>query len=301
MVSEEASDQSPKPLSGAELSVFYKDCSIALTQSLIDAVSASRETEGLPSGVGGRKFWASVLFARICGFGLAIHRLMPGTPANEQGTIYHFGPVAALCRSLFEAHVAFKYLCDASLNMDEYSLRLLGMQLHDCTRRPSILAKIIGDNSDSRFEEQAAELKEKIQNNPAFATKDPSQQKKFFQGESSFYLSQDEIFSDDPDQSRHRRGVYEFLSSETHSFPFSFMRANLHANRGTGRENDVEKLYLAEAARISAQILQEAIDLMARLFPEVGTFRRYGVNWDTAVCTYVPEGTFKVGMRNPGS
>lgn len=296
MDGKETTDKAPEPLSGSALNDYYKDCSAALTQSLIDAVSASRETEGLPSGDGARRFWASVLFARICGFGFAMHRLLPGTPANVQGTIYDFGSVGTICRSLFEAYVTFIYLCDASLEVDEYSLRLLGMQLHDCTRRPNILSKITGDEPDSRFVEQAAALKEGIKKNPAFAAKEPRQQQKLLKGESAFYLSQDEIVAGNRDESSQNRGVYEFLSSQTHSFPFSFIRAHLHTDRGTGRENDVDKKYLAIAAEIAAPILQDATGHMARLFPEVGEFRRYSVNWDTAVCTRVPEDGFNIKM-----
>jgi len=132
-------------LSGERLNEFYKARSVELTQSLIDAFSTSQETRGIPSGEGGRQFWASVLFARICGFGSAMHSLMPETPANKLGAIYDFAPIATICRSLFEAYIAFKYLCEPALSMNEYLLRLHGMQLHDCTRRPDILTKITGN------------------------------------------------------------------------------------------------------------------------------------------------------------
>lgn len=290
MSGKQKTNKSSGPPSGPDLDDYYKNSSAALTQSLIDAASASRETAGLPSGDGARRFWASVLFARICGFGFAMHRLIPGTPANKQGAIYDFGPVGTICRSLFEAYVAFSYLCDASLEVDEYSLRLLGMELHDCTRRPNILAKITGHEPDPRFAEQAVELRESIKKNPAFATKDPRQQQKLLKGESAFYLSQDEIIADDRDESNQSRGVYEFLSAQTHSFPFSFMRAHLNTDRGTGRENDVDKRYLAMAAELAVPLLQAATDNMARLFPEVGDFRCYSVDWDTAACTYLPKG-----------
>lgn len=281
---QEEESQPIEAMSGDELEAFYRERIDALTQSLIDATSASRETEGLPSGDRARRFWASVLFARLCGFGHAIHRLIPGTPANKQGAIYDSSSVATLCRSQFEAHVAFKYLCDADLDMEEYSLRLLGMQLHDCTRRPNILAKLTGEEPDPRFKGQAEDLKERIKQNPAFAFKVPSSQQKLLKGESAFYLSQDEILADSEERTRHRRGVYELLSSLTHTFPFSFIRAHLEPDRGTGRENHMDKMYLAVAAELAASILQDATLLMERLFPEVTPFRGYVVDWDTAEC-----------------
>jgi hypothetical protein len=274
----------------AELDVFYGERIDTLTRSLIDAISASRETEGLTSGERARRFWASVLFARICGFGFAIHRLLPGTPANEKGSIYDSSSVATLCRSLFEAHVAFNYLCDPALDLEEYSLRLLGMQLHDCTRRPSILAKLTGEEPDPRFREQATDLKGRIKQNPAFASKPESAQKKLLKGESAFYLSQDEILGDSEERTRHRRGVYELLSSLTHSFPFSFIRAHLEPDRGTGRENRMDKMYLALAAELGTSILQDATTMMGQLFPEVVPFRGYVVDWNSAGCELAKDG-----------
>lgn len=289
MAHEEEAEKPIEAMHGEELDAFYRERIGALTRSLINATSASRETEGLPSGDRARRFWASVLFARICGFGHAIHRLIPGTPANKRGAIYDSSSVATLCRSQFEAHVAFKYLCDADLDLEEYSLRLLGMQLHDCTRRPSILAKLTGEDPDPRFKGQAEDLKKTIQQNLAFASKVPGTQQKLLKGDSAFYLSQDEILAGTEEHTRHRRGVYELLSSLTHTFPFSFIRAHLEPERGTGRENHMDKMYLAIAAELAASILQDATLLMEQLFPEVTPFRSYFVDWDSAGCVMKSE------------
>ena len=73
----------------------FKKGTTKLTQSLIDAVSATSSTQNIPAPLG-RHYWASVLHVRCCGYGLSMHRLMTGTPANPKGKIYDFAPVAAL-------------------------------------------------------------------------------------------------------------------------------------------------------------------------------------------------------------
>jgi hypothetical protein len=130
----------------------YEDSLVNLTQALIDSVSTSQACSGLPSNVQ-REYWASVLFARLCGFGMSILRLSPESVASPKLAIYDFPSIATLTRSLYECYLAFGYLCKSSLTSEEFSFRIFLTQLHDCHRRPKILAKITGLVEDERFSE----------------------------------------------------------------------------------------------------------------------------------------------------
>lgn len=288
---------SPPP--APDIERVYKSACTSLTQALIDAISVSQATRNLPSNRQAREYWASVLFARLCGFSGSMHKLMPLSSANPNGTVYDFPSVAALCRCVFEAQVTFIYLCNSSLTKDQYEMRLRLAQLHDCTRRPEILRKIGGTPDDNWFSEQAAEIRGDLSRNPEFLALDPARQKELLKGRTPFHLSQDEIISSEGDSIAENRGIYEFLSSHTHSFPFSYWRTPDHGNRGTGRENSTEKAYLAIAAELCTFILVRSTEEMKKIFSTVTDFPRCVIEWDTITCRAVRGSGFLIGMSNP--
>lgn len=283
----------------AAIEAFFRSSSVELTQALIDALSASQATRALPTTNQSREYWASVLFARLCGFAASIHKLIPGTPANPAGSTYDFGSVATLWRSLFEAHLAMHYLCAPTLLVEDYTLRLRLIQLHDCTRRPEILKKMEGSPDEDWFSQQATELRSDITSNPIFQLFEPRRQAELLKGKTPYYLNQDELVAQIFDHVTQMRGVYEFLSSQTHSFPFSYWKVPFHKDRGTGRENIVEKGYIAAAAQMAKLILEIATSDMQEIFQMVPTFPRCAIEWDSLTCRAIPEGEFIIGMRNP--
>lgn len=292
----QARDESPEL---ANVEKLYKTSCTSLAQTLITALSVSQATRGLPSNRQAREYWASVLFARLCGFAGSMHKLMPLSAANLNGTVYDFPSVAALCRSLFEANVAFVYLCNHKLTQDEYDMRLRLFQLHDCTRRPDILRKIGDTPDDAWFNDQATLLREDLTGNREFRKLEARRQVELLKGRTPFHLSQDEILLEEGGDTAATRGIYEFLSSHTHSFPFSFWRTPEHGDRGTGRENSVEKGYLAIAAQLGASVLADSTEEMKKVFSSVTDYPRCVIDWDSTTCRAVRDSGFVLGMRNP--
>ena len=157
-----------------------------------------------------------------------MHKLLPLSAANPNGAAYDFASVAAICRSLFEAYVSFLYLCSPALSADQYLMRLRLVQLHDCMRRPEILRKI-GDTPDQRwFDEQALGLRNDLMHNSEFLKLGTKRQTDVLKGRSPMHLSQDDVILTEGGDVTAIRGIYEFLSSHTHSFPFSYWRTPEH-------------------------------------------------------------------------
>lgn len=282
-------DNSSSPAS-QELNKAYAAACTSLTQALMTAFSVSQATSNLPSNRQAREYWASVLFARMCSFGGSLHRLLPQSAANPRGTVYDFASAAALCRSLFEAYLSFLYLCNPKLSPDEYTMRLRLVQLHDCIRRPEILRKIGGDPDEEWFAEQATLLREDLQKNPHFLRLELRRQAALLKGRSPTHLNQDEILSAEGGDFTSIRGIYEFLSSHTHSYPFSYWRTPEHGERGTGRENDVEKGYLAITAQLGAELLEAGAAQMKQVFSAVTQYPRWSIDWDSMTGTPPPNG-----------
>jgi Family of unknown function (DUF5677) len=269
------------PPASREISKTYADARTSLTQALLTAFSVSQAARDLPSNRQAREYWASVLFARMCGFGGSLHRLLPESVANPQGTVYDFASAAAICRSLFEAYLSFLYLCSPKLTSDQYIMRLRLVQLHDCTRRPEILRKIGGTPDDEWFAGQATVLREDLQKNSEFVQLEDRRQAELLKGRLPTHLTQDEILAAEGGDITSIRGIYEFLSSHTHSYPFSYWRTPEHGERGTGRENDVEKGYLAIAAQLASELLNAGADQMKQVFSTVTKYPRWRIDWDS--------------------
>jgi hypothetical protein len=275
----------------------YKDSLVNLTQALIDSVSTSQACSGLPSN-GPREYWASVLFARLCGFGISILRLTPESVASPKLAIYDFPSVATLTRSLFECYLTFGYLSNSSLTSEEFSFRLFLTQLHDCHRRPKILAKITGLIEDERFFEQAKVLRRDLEQNAVFKSLPEKLRQKLLRGDTSCHLTQDELLAEKGMDVSSLRGMYEFLSSQVHSFPFAYLYTPHHVNRGTGRPNEVERRYIGSTAKFAASILSNATNEMRAVFTAVSDFPRLTIDWDNADGIRT-ERQFLAGMSNP--
>jgi hypothetical protein len=294
------SEQPVKPAAAvADVERYYRSALVNLAQSLIDAISTSQHTRELPSRNDGRQFWASVLFARQCGLGVSLQRLLPGSPSYKNGRHWDSTGALALCRSVFEAHLAMFYLCTDEMSGDDYQLRIRLIFLHDAHERPRILEKI-GTTSDAINKEfyssEIARLRSEIANNPVFMALPEPKKKELLKGKTPYYLTQDELLQRQGADASVLRGIWELLSSHVHSYPFSFYRVLQHKDRGTGRENEVDKMYCGMAAELTASMLVRATEDMKALFPEV-TVRRCAIEWDSLACHLLPESTgFVYGM-----
>jgi hypothetical protein len=221
----DATHREAPPVDGDKL---YKEGSVRLTQSLITAISASRQTADLPT-TGGQQAWGSVLFARLCGFGASLMRLLPASIASPNLKVWDFPSIAALTRCIFECYLMFFYLCVDRVSEAEWLLRLNVMQLHDCVERYRILNRF-GEEDKDLLDRQVSNLRGRITGNKAFADLSSPQQARAMSGKSHMYLTQDEVMErfKQPMDREDTRGRYEFLSSAAHTFPFGFYRTMEH-------------------------------------------------------------------------
>lgn len=294
----------PDSDSTIDVQKHYEDSLVQLAQGLIDAISVSQAISNLPSGENGKRFWASVLLARLCGVGASLQRILPGSASNKAGSAWDSAGALSLCRNMFDTDLALFYLCTDAMTDEDYSLRINLAFLHDCQERPRILGKIgaaFTDDEKLFNANEASRLRGVISNNQIFHCLPEWKQKKILKGDSPYYLSQDELMQRQGSDATTLRGIWELLSSHVHSYPFSFYRVIENRDRGTGRENDVDKGYCGLAAQLAASMLSSASLSVKGLFPDVSKFPRCVIDWDTQVCTPVLDDSgFVIGMAKPG-
>jgi len=292
-----------RKLTKAEVERYYRSTLVNLAQALIDAISTSQCTRNIPSENDGRQYWASVLFARMCGLGVSLQRLLPRSPTYKHGAHWDSTGTLGLCRSVFEAHLAMFYLCTDAMSDADYQLRIRLIFLHDAHERPRIVGSLGSSGSDpvanEFYEREIARLRGEIETNEVYLSLPEPKRKQLLKGRTPYYLSQDELLQRQGEDAKTLRGIWELLSSHVHSYPFSFYRVLQHQDRGTGRENDVDKAYCGLAAQLTASMLGRATEDMKALFPKV-IVRRCGIEWDTLTCHILPEeNLFVYGMASP--
>jgi hypothetical protein len=262
----------------SDIDKYYTTSLDNFTAALERSISTSGATVGLQAGK--RRYWASVLFTRLCTFSVSILSLCPGSKINLEGVHWDFGAIAALSRNLFECALTFFYLAIEDVSEDEWMARLLVLQLHDCISRFRMFRDFDPHDEQLKgFEEQANELRSKLEANKFFATLPEPLRKKLLKGERASILIQDEILERMGEETSHTRGYYRFLSSHTHSYPLGFYRMAEHG-RGRGVENEIEKGYISSALEYCTEILRRSTDDMRRVFSDIATFPNNSFNWD---------------------
>lgn len=247
------------------------------TEILERAIVSSHEATGIDAGQ--RRFWASVLFTRLCTQAVSILWLCPRSKVNPDGTHWDFGSIASLTRNLFECAVHFFYLTIDAVSDDEWLARLKVMQLHDCTERLRMFKALDPNQSQlRRFERQANELRSILENNSYFASLPGKLRKDLLTGKRSSILSRDEILERMGQFDPKTRGYYRFLSAHTHSFPLAYYRM-AEQDRGRGEENEVEKGYMASALEFCSDVLERSVDGFRKSFADIVPFAPRTFDW----------------------
>jgi hypothetical protein len=118
------------------------------------------------------------------------------------------------------------------------------------------------------FEEQANELRQRLQKNSFFMTLSSKQQKHFLKGDAALLLSQDKLLERLEVEIGHFRGLYRFFSSHVHTFPLAFYRM-AERNQGRGVESDWEKEYITSALEFAECPVRRSSYDMLKLFPDI--------------------------------
>ncbi|MHB8483392.1 MAG: DUF5677 domain-containing protein [Nitrospiria bacterium] len=236
--------------------------------SVVSAATViSQGAAGRPSP-SSRHYWASVLFTRLCNNGVS---LLYMTPRNRlvkvKIDIWNFAAIASLSRNLIDCYLAFYYLCVDKVTDDEWICRWNIFNLHDCSRRRKMLECFGATESELKcFDDQTEELRDRLLKNSYFRSLDKKVQKDYLRAKSAYLLTQDDLMKRIGLDIGSFRGLYIFLSSQTHSFPLGFYRTGVD-NRGRGLENRVEKNYICSMFSISSFFVRRATNEMVDLFP----------------------------------
>ena len=260
-----------------QLDRFYAAQLNTFTSATGTAIVSSHAAAGFDAGA--RRYWATVLFIKLCSTSVSILWLCPGSQLNNDGDHWDFASVATLTRNLFECALQFFYFCIDPISEEEWNARLKVMQLHDCTERSRMFqAYDPNDPQLTGFAKQADELRNILQKNNYFQGLPEKLQKILLKGERSSILTQDEILTRMGQSTSTIRGYYRFLSSQSHPFPLGFYRTGEN-NRGRGDENRVDKGYIAHALEFCTDTLRRCIDDFQKTFADIVSFPTRSFNW----------------------
>lgn len=260
-----------------DASRYYRNSLRAFVIALEEAIVTSSQLEG--HHVSNRRFWASVLFTRLCTTGVSILWLCPRGPLNPDGLDWDSSSVLSLVRNLFECELVLFYLGTEPVGEEERKARLRVMQLHDCMER----FRMFKDSDPAHknlggFRKQADELQALLLGNSFFTSLPDKLKKKLLKGEQASILSQDEILRRMGAFEQRFRGYYRFLSSHAHSFPLAFYRM-VDQGRGRGVENEVDKGYVAGAIDFASEVVSRATAEIRGAFKGVVTFKPGKYDW----------------------
>lgn len=252
-------------LKGAGLDAWYQRSVCAFETATEKAHALSDACSG--QQVEPKRWWAALLFTRLCTISASILSLTPRSSAAREGLHFDFSSIATLCRNYLEGYLAFFYLGVDDVNDQEWLCRLNVMQLHDCLSRHQMFTAFNpNDPQLPGFLQQAADLRLKLAVRPYFSSLPPKQQGRFLRGERAWLLSQDELLQRAEISVGDFRGLYTYLSAQAHSFPLSFYRM-AERDQGRGVENDAEKGSIAMILEFVASISEGSIRNMEHLFP----------------------------------
>jgi hypothetical protein len=215
------------------------------------------QAQGLAGGE--RRHWSSVLLIRICLISESIEHLCPDKNSPAAAKQWDFSSIASLSRNLFEAVAFFNYI-STPVSPEIFAFRVLLMEYNDCMNRLRIFRQIGMHDQVERGESEAAEFQSQLSNDNHFKTLDPRQQNRAMTGLNATLVSLREMAGPER-QKAETWGMYDYLSTHSHTLPVSFFRI---ATQGrTGKENQSEK-----------DLLTGALDMLVELVDEVVTFYR---------------------------
>lgn len=228
------------------------------------AVSQATANRFVSSNVG----YASRVFTRMCGTGIAMIRATPLSRwIRSDFDDWQFAAVAGHARGLLDGYLLFSYLIETPESEAELKTRINVMHLNDCTRRIDLHKNLGITDNIVEFEQQRTELQGRLKNNEFFATLPTDVQKQCLKGRFPIIDNRDMMLAKVGFDKGQFNALYDLWSQHIHILPLSFYRIEPNG-RGTGLENNTDRTYIAQALDVCAAILAEATDLMVAHFPD---------------------------------
>lgn len=214
------------------------------------------------------------IFARICAHATSLIRASPKSRwTRSDSENWDFGAVSGHARSIIEGYLLFIYVSKNPESADEWSTRLNVMHLNDCMRRIRVLDGLSDPDEIRKFGEQAEALRQRLYDNAWFDGLDKNLQKKLLTGDYLTISTRDQQLDELGWSRREFYSLWHLLSQYTHILPLSFYRMEPNG-RNTGVENDFDRTYIFMVLTQCSAILNECIDRMVEMFPDVAEARQ---------------------------
>ena len=136
-----------------------------------------------------------------------------------------------------------------------------------------MLSNIGADEGVGGLQQQAEELRERLNSNPWFQTLPQQVKKRCLSGDNLMIPTRDEMLVRAGWEKTTFYAYWDLLSQYAHVLPISFFRMEPNG-RGTGLENDTDKGYLSTMLDLCADTLEKATDLMTAAFPDTAAARQ---------------------------
>lgn len=214
-----------------------------------------------------REEYGSHIYAKIATHSVALLKLIPESslfklPNNFE--VWDVSSLAVLVRALMETYYVFHYLIIEEIPEEELEFRFILWHLHAESERLRML-KAIGSTNPKigTVEKDIAALKAKLLQNSFYLTKNSDARSKYRKGEEGIALSNSQISEKAGISINYYKSTYKFLSSYTHTFPFSIQQVS------TFKVDDEESINLLKGlVDISLGYISFAIRDYVKLFPD---------------------------------
>jgi hypothetical protein len=216
-----------------------------------------------------RRVMASWLFTRACVTAQSLVQLLD-PPQNNFGKVRYLdhGSIAALSRCMLENTIVFLYVGDAEPSDDEWICRRYLIDLHDYHERTQFL-RLLGtmDAPEEELKETLQMLQDRLRSNSHFKSLHQKQQKLLLEGKEMFIGGKSRIFATLGWSDDQRRGLYKYLSNQTHTGPMAFHRTV--EQRLYDKDSQVPKGIAGIAISIARVCLGVSSLRMLSLFPSI--------------------------------
>lgn len=214
-----------------------------------------------------REEYGSYIFAKIVVHSIAVLKMIPNSELFEipnNFKVLDISSLAVLVRALIETYNVFFYLIIDELDENELDFRFLLWHLHSECERLRML-KLIGSTNPiiADVEKDIENYREKLLNNDFFKSKNSKERTLYRKGEVGISLTNSQISEKAGISVNFYKSVYKYLSSYTHTFPFSVQQIAVF------KADDEESLNIINSlVEISSGYLSFAIRDFVKLFPD---------------------------------
>jgi hypothetical protein len=238
----------------------------ALDSVVNECIAVSQQFAGIKSPTGAH-YYASVLFTSLCSRGVTLAIMAPYSPwAKKKIEHWDYASMAGVVRSILEVRLAFYYLCAEQVSPEEWNCRWNIFNLHDCSSRIHLFTEMPDSEENIKgFEEQAEELRQRLQANTYFKLLPEKQQKQLLHGKTAYLYPLEQIGVGAGVDLHTFRWLYKLLSSQVHGLPMSFYR-NGEQNRGRGVHSESEEGFTSLCISFAVSLLVGARDEMKEIF-----------------------------------